>query len=259
MVAAIIAALVGLILPGLLSGREAARRIQCTNNLRQIALGLQNYLTVLEVLPPGVVNPTGPIHNTPDPDDIHVAWTVLLLPYVELRGVAEATDYEVSVYDAANDTVRNVQLNVLLCPAAPGKSPDRFSSYAACHHDVEAPIDVDNHGVFYLNSAVRECDITDGCSATIFVGEKSIDRATDLGWLSGTSATLRNTGTPINAPPGSAGGGDRVGGFASRHPGGANFAFGDGSVRFVAESISPAVYRLLGHRADGEMVGDDEY
>ena len=72
------------------------------------------------------------------------------------------------------------------------------SSYAACHHDVEAPIDVENHGVFYLNSSIRHEDIPDGSSYTIFVGEKRI-ASQDLGWLSGTRATLRNTGTPLNA------------------------------------------------------------
>jgi prepilin-type processing-associated H-X9-DG protein len=50
-----------------------------------------------------------------------------------------------------------------------------------------------------------------------------------------------------------------VGGFSSRHPGGANFAFGDGSVRFLKSTISPRVYRRLGNRADGELVGDDQF
>ena len=74
--------------------------------------------------------------------------------------------------------------------------------------------------------------------------------------MSGTRATLRNTGTPINAAAAARRRRLVVGGFGSRHPGGANFAFGDGSVRFLSERINPAVYRLLGHRDDGEPISD---
>ena len=143
---------------------------------------------------------------------------------------------------------------------------DGVSSYAGCHNHVEAPIDVDNRGVLFLNSRVSKAEITDGTSFTIFVGEKTLKRP-DSGWMSGTRATLRNTGTRLNAKraPGANGGvgadpNDHgalfVGGFSSAHPGGANFIFGDGSVRFITESINPAVYRLLGHRADGELISD---
>ena len=74
-------------------------------------------------------------------------------------------------------------------PLEPGRT-----SYAACQNDVEAPIDVDNHGGFYLNSRVRVVDVVDGLSQTIFVGEVAVP--SPLGWMSGTRATLRNTGHP---------------------------------------------------------------
>ena len=174
-------------------------------------------------------------------------------------------------------------MNPALMPAGPGRT-----SYAACQNDVEAPIDVDNHGGFYLNSRVRVVDVADGLSQTIFVGEVAVP--SPLGWLSGTRATLRNTGHPINGvdlstleltepanPPlpedltardletrierGSLAVSPRfVGGFSSAHPGkGANFAFGDGSVRFLKQTIDRSVYRRLGHRADGEPIDDDAY
>ena len=127
-------------------------------------------------------------------------------------------------------------------------------------------------------------DVTDGSSFTIFVGEK-YRTANDLGWMSGTNATLRNTGTRLNNGAGATGrfalptgdddededqakaAGARgeadaavfVGGYSSRHPGGANFAFGDGSVRFLKSSISPRIFRRLGNRADGEMISADQY
>ena len=165
----------------------------------------------------------------------------------------------------------------------PGKS-----SYAACHHEVEAPIDEDNHGVFFLNSHIRVVDVTDGLSQTIFLGE--VPWATELGWVSGTRATLRNTGHPINGvtpgsvvltEPGSLPLGEAlslrdldhridagglqvaptfVGGFGSTHPGGgANFGFGDGSVRFIKQTIGSTFYRRLGHRSDGEIIDDDTF
>ena len=71
-----------------------------------------------------------------------------------------------------------------------------LSSYAGCQNDIEAPIDVDNHGVFYLNSRVRVIDVSDGLAQTLFVGE--VVKSSPLGWVSGTRATLRNTGSPLN-------------------------------------------------------------
>jgi prepilin-type processing-associated H-X9-DG protein len=139
-------------------------------------------------------------------------------------------------------------------------------AYSACHHDVEAPIDVDNHGVMFLDSSVRREDIRDGAANTIFIGEAGGPGG--WGWASGTRATLRNTGSRINGgrvPPGGVApivtpGGIgllSVGGFGSTHGPGANFAFGDGSVRYLYEAISPKLYQQLGHRADGALAVED--
>ncbi|MCA1684500.1 MAG: DUF1559 domain-containing protein [Planctomycetia bacterium] len=255
-VLAVIAIILSLMLPALQASREAARRSSCINSLRQLGLALQNYEYINQVLPPGVVDTRGPIHNRPE--GLHIGWIVQLLPFMEQNGVYNAIDTNVSVYDPANATGARVRINTLLCPSDLERGVPRGVmmdvSFAACHHDVEAPIDVDNHGVFFLNSRVRHEDIPDGSSFTFFVGEKRLQVASSGGWMSGTRATLRNTGTPINAAPEP--GGDLVGGYSSYHPGGANFAFGDASVRFLSERIDPHVYRLLGHRADGEMIDD---
>ncbi len=284
-VIAIIAVLIALLLPAVQSAREAARRAQCLNNLVQIGVALQNYESSYEVLPPGVVNPTGPIANVPK--GYQMGWMVQILPYIEQGNAFKKVNFRDGAYDPSNATVAGHHINVFFCPSesGPTSSPDAAgrsvasNSYAACHHDVEAPIDAKNHGVFYLNSATRYEDITDGTSFTIFVGEK-LRFANELGWMSGTRATLRNTGTVPNARsrrfPGQAvddpdetdvaadapGKPDPrlvVGGFSSRHSGGTNFLFGDGSVRFVKSTINLAVYRLLGHRADGEPVSGDLY
>jgi prepilin-type processing-associated H-X9-DG protein len=265
----IIAAFFCLMIPAIGNSRNAARRTQCANNFKQILLGLQNYETQNQALPSGVVNPTGPIHNRRE--GLHSGWIVALLPYLDFAQLAESIDPDVSVYEQVSPAAVSSRIGILRCPSDPLNKgtalPPGLSSYAGCHHDVEAPIDVDNHGAFFLNSRVRREDISDGTSFTFFVGEKPINAA-DLGWASGTRATLRNTGTPLNDPStihddvtGLPGAADAlaVGGFASYHPGGAHFGFGDGSVRFISQSISPSVYRHLGNRADGELISAADF
>jgi prepilin-type N-terminal cleavage/methylation domain-containing protein/prepilin-type processing-associated H-X9-DG protein len=279
-VIAIIAILISLLLPAVQQAREAARRATCKNNLAQLILAVHNYEMAYEVLPPGAVNSTGPVRN--EPKGYHMSWTVQLLPYIDQTPAFRQVDFKKGVYDAANQIVRNARLPVLQCPSSSywgeAEGP-AMSFYAGCHHATEAAIDAQNSGVFFLNSHVRFDEITDGSSNTIFIGEKLIeprdgDRLNDLGWMSGTRATLRNTGTAPNEgvrdllegrfsgpdgaqrkPPG-----DRgplfVGGFSSAHPGGAQFAFGDGSVHFISENINPQLYRNLGNRADGKIVGE---
>ncbi len=152
-----------------------------------------------------------------------------------------------------------------------------------CHHDVEAPIDADNHGVLYLNSHVGYDDITDGPACTILLGE--VRSGATLSWASGTRGTLRNTGSPINTPEPTLPAASKpyvttgqandelegvtddesfiplqfVGGFSSKHGFGANFLFCDGSVHFLNEGIDPRVFRHLGHRADGEIIDGEQY
>jgi len=281
-VIAIIGILIALLLPAVQAAREAARRMQCTNNLVQLGLALANYDAAHETLPPGVVNPEGPIRNVPK--GYHMSWLVQVLPYIEEQVTFKYVDFSVGAYDKKNAPVAGAEISIFVCPSDPGpyRGPYRDegrwpASYAGCHHDVEAPIDADNHGVFFLNSSIRAMDIPDGASHTIFAGEKQLD-ADDLGWMSGTRSTLRNTGTMINMTPRVENAGDTfgsvgeaiagqaaegpqaagddlaVGGFSSYHPGGANFLFGDGSVRFLSESMANDVYEQLGHRADGKLL-----
>jgi prepilin-type processing-associated H-X9-DG protein len=231
-----------------------------------LGLALQNYEAAFEMLPPGVVNPEGPIRNTPK--GYHMGWLVQILPFIEEQVTFQYVDFSVGVYDDKNKPVAQTEISVFACPSdgmAYSMEERWIASYAGCHHDLEAPIDADNHGVFFLNSHVRTRDITDGTTHTIFVGEKRVD-ATDLGWMSGTRATLRNTGTPINNTPVVRQQGDSfvleeggqasdlsVGGYSSYHPGGGNFVFGDGSVHFLSETIDQPTYEQLGHRADGKL------
>src|SRR5262245_6864623 len=266
-VIAIIGVLVALLLPAVQAAREAARRTACINNTTQLGLSLHSYEFHFETLPPGVTNPDGPIRN--EPQGIHVSWIVKVLPYLEQMAVYRRFDQAAGAYADANTEMRAVRISVLNCPSDPlpylndAKTIAR-SGYAGCHHDVEAPIDKDNHGLLFLNSNVRYSQIYDGSTVTILVSE-ALGSPDNLGWVSGTRATLRNTsaieaGQPYVPGPGGAkdekekAGSLFVGGFGSYHPGGVNVGFADGSTRFVNRLIEPKVLRLLGHRADGEIV-----
>ena len=205
-VIAIISILISFLLPGINGMRESARRTQCAMNLHQLSAAVHNYESAHGSLPPGVVDEGGPIVSLPQ--GRHHGWLGTLLPYLEEQNVYRHIDREKSVYDSANKGARSLTIPTYLCPSSSNWKVDvGYSHYAGVHHDVEAPIDADNHGLFFLNSHVTQHDISDGLGYTLMIGEKRIDHPLpDLGWLSGTAATLRNTGTPINMtgknPPG---------------------------------------------------------
>jgi prepilin-type N-terminal cleavage/methylation domain-containing protein len=206
-VIAIIGILIALLLPAIQAARESARRANCSNNLAQIGTALASYQSARLALPPGTVDTQGPIYNVPQGN--HLGWMAHLLPYIEEQTAFKQLDQSLGAYDKKNAPVRRLCISIFLCPSYPGTTfvggPVQsqiagLSNYAGCHHDVEAPIDENNNGVLYLNSRIREKDVTDGTSHTIYVGEK-LGSQWDLGWLSGTRATLRNTGTAINQTP----------------------------------------------------------
>ena len=289
-VIAIIAILVALLLPAVQAAREAARRSQCKSNLQQISVALQNYHDAHDSLPAGSTNETGPIRH--EPVGYHHSWYTMLLPYIGENSVDAHIDAGFGIYSEANATSRAAVLPLLLCPSDSASRTSAagdagLTNYAGAHHPVEAPIDTTNHGVLFLNSRVRFADVLDGVSHTLFVGEFKRSPA-DLGWASGTRATLRNGGRPLNQTP--AGSpyyndpqappvadpiktamtifddsvpeelrGDpayEVGGFGSYHAGGQHFALGDGSVRFMSENTTTAVLHQLMDRADGIAGGE---
>ncbi len=194
-VIAIIGILVGLLLPAVQAAREAARRSQCNNNLVQFGIALHNYDLAHRKLPPGTVDAKGPIVHLPV--GFHHSWIVQILPMMDERVAYESINHAQSIYSAANVPVRLYSFGPLHCPSSSSYSA-AFTNYAGVHDSREVPIDVTNNGVLYLNSAVRFDDIVDGAAHTIFVGEKLPD-ATELGWVSGTRATLRNLGSPFSA------------------------------------------------------------
>ena len=165
-----------------------------------------------------------------------------------------------------------------------------MTSYSGIHNDFETPIDVNQNGVLFLNSSIRYEQIRDGSSNTLFVIETRLNEGGDLGWMSGTRSSLRNTviktssskSTETNpesesesevaydyhAGMKSMGRGpartgsvnlnpEFVGGGSSYHTGGLHVLLGDGSVRFLSQNIAQKVLRNLAHRSDGEMIDEN--
>ncbi len=199
-VVAIIGILVGLLLPAVQAAREAARRASCANNLMQFGIAIHSYEMAHRVLPSGTVDAKGPIVHLPI--GFHHGWIVQILPMLEQQAAYEKLDHAASIYAKANFPVRSYGFQTLMCPSSRLWEP-LFSNYAGVYDSREVPIDVNNNGCMFLNSRVRFSEIIDGSSSTLLVGEKSVD-PTELGWSSGTRASLRNTGNPLNRGAGGA-------------------------------------------------------
>jgi prepilin-type N-terminal cleavage/methylation domain-containing protein/prepilin-type processing-associated H-X9-DG protein len=193
-VIAIIGVLVGLLLPAVQAARESARRAQCANFLNQLILAVHNYEMAHGVFPPGTIDAKGPILNAPI--GYHHNWLIQILPQLEEQNVWKAIDQTVSVYHKNNAAIVTAMPRILNCPSSP--APRGTPCYAGVHNDLEKPIDAADNGVFFLNSKIRYDDVTDGSAHTLYLGEKIPD-GWDLPWISGTRATLRNAGTPINS------------------------------------------------------------
>jgi len=186
-VIAIIGILIGLILPAIQAAREAARRASCANNLSQLAIGVHQYEQSFRVFPAGVIDSKGPITNIPI--GYHHSWICAILPNIEQNNAYRLLDHKQSIYAAANIPVRAHEISLLHCHSS--STIGAYTNYAGIHHDRESPIDADNNGMFFLNSFVLAKDVEDGLSHTAMISEKLNDQV-DLGWSSGTRASLRN-------------------------------------------------------------------
>ncbi|MFH5803599.1 DUF1559 domain-containing protein [Alienimonas sp. DA493] len=278
-VIAIIAILVSLLLPAVQQSREAARRASCANNLMQLALALQNYEVSAGHFPPGTIAANGPIRTLPtaeayralDPMPYHMNWLTQILPQLDEGPLYAHLDFSRSVYAEANDAVRETLPSGILCP-----SSATSAGYAGCIGGEDEPIDVDNGGVLFLNSAITYAEITDGAHHTLLIGEGGDGGWSTLSWASGTAATLAHSGVEPNAAPRLGNGalpvpeeGDvaadgetpdpdavalEVSGFYSSHVGGVQAALCDGAVRFFSDSIDATTWSRLGDRNDGELL-----
>src|SRR5579864_2852050 len=209
-VISIIAILIGLLLPAVQNAREAARRVQCMNNLKQIALAALNYASALGALPQG--QPFQADANNPGATAFGQAWTsaslfVSLLPYMEQQPLFNAVNYDVNICNAHNFTISGVAISTLWCPSDPKVAisqiiPDGwlldpgavkmcYTSYAGNAgtwfewYQQELPPQLNMNGLFHIRSAVRLEDIKDGLSNTLVFGERAhtmLDDASSLSW-----------------------------------------------------------------------------
>ena len=238
--------LVALLLPAVQQAREAARRSQSKNNLKQIGLAMHNYHEVYNGLPAG----THENENIKKPED-RLSWQVDILPFLDQAPLFNQVDMEKGWEDNANQQVFQVQIPTYLNPGLPAAANGKLglTHYVgmAGLGEKGPTLNVQDQGagIFAYHRSCNFRDITDGTSNTMMVSEAS----QDLGpWAAGGKSTLRSlTKKPyINGP-------DGLGGVAK---GGMNVLFADGSVRFISENINPTVLEALMTIAGGEVVGD---
>ena len=258
-VIAIIGMLIGMSFPALQSMRELTRRSNCEQNLVQLSLAISSYNATFGHYPIGTQAQTGPVLS--EPKGFHHNWAAALLPMLDAQNVYDAIDQSASVYAKANQEVRHLRIPVFICPSATGI---RYNAtcYSGVTGSTETPIDATNNGTFILNRRISDRDITDGLGYTLFIGEMLSPWEEDLGWMSGTRASLRDAGHRINAElkrihgpqtgvkPLSL---DYVGGFASDHPNGAHLLLGSGEYMFRSNSMDQKVLEQMAARSDGQI------
>ena len=138
-VIAIIGILIGLMFPAVGAMHEA-RRTTCQGRMARLGLAFQRYVAAYGTLPAGTTDPKGPIHNVPQGNQI--SWTVHLLPYLDEAGTLKHIDLNAGAYAAKMARVRKLHIAAFACPSQAPVAAAAFpaSSYAGCHHDIEAPL-----------------------------------------------------------------------------------------------------------------------
>jgi prepilin-type N-terminal cleavage/methylation domain-containing protein/prepilin-type processing-associated H-X9-DG protein len=263
---AIIGVLIALLLPAVQAAREASRRASCTNNLKQLGIAAANYVDVHGSYPIGVQFTFGFSTGS--------HW-LALLPQLDQRPLYDQMNFDWNLFSPANTTIQGVQISTLLCPSDPrawtvfdyplsgdgvllfsGNARQALCSYKGnsgpwFQHSRDPVIERQGQGLFLRQQIVRLADITDGTSNTIAFSETTTSRMTDdeffnysglwcAGWYGYTVFTSMYPINPWKQMPDLAADGlnySNVAAASSDHPGGANFALADGSVRFIKDTI----------------------
>ncbi|MEO1527087.1 MAG: DUF1559 domain-containing protein [Planctomycetota bacterium] len=338
-VIAIIGIMVGLLLPAVQSAREAARRMQCQNNLKQLALATHNFESTYKEFPPGLTT----FQFRPNPSGSVVNWYgntmfAYLLPFVEEPGIYERWDWsdtfaasQKNTSDPAQPGLRNrnapsaSMVRTFLCPSdltnngepilldynRRGYARGYFgqTSYignGGTHSTYFRDVDMQADGVFFMTGEDSQPEsyqnflrddevptkfsaVLDGTTQTIAFGERfhydpvfnsklyshptrfsryPIENWSAWGWTGGGNGTTHIFGstrvpinymTPEDAPTNYSSVNLRMSAFGSGHPGGANFAFTDGSVTFISEQINMALFRALSTKRGREPVAFEDF
>lgn len=271
-VIAIIGILIALLLPAVQAAREAARRTQCSNNLKQIGLALQNYHGARKEFPRGA--------GTDSSGKILFSWSALIFPYFEEANAEKLIDYSAGYNTSANQVAIKTFIPSYQCPSAPpnelvtccifipGEKDAAQTNYSAIGTHLKKDygvvlIPADGTGVMYDLSRTRIRDITDGTSKTFMVSEHVANPndpyktqypaycpggncVVGEAWASENRLTSYwgiNVGTTIIQS-----------GMVSLHKSGANFLFADGHVSFLPETINQSILIALTTRAGGETI-----
>lgn len=280
-VIAIIGVLVALLLPAVQAAREAMRRSSCQNNLHQLAVAGHNYHSTFNQLPSGWISD----RNTNLPG---WSWAAGLLAEMEQTPLYEQVNFSLPIHDPSHQVVRETSIKSMICPSDIG--PPIFEIAEGDDHGHNGQrvfggrginVDDEEHklfpiakanysgvfgtfdlhdgpaagdGLFYANSAHRFRDVTDGLSTTLMIGERS-SRLGGVIWHGfvedANAAEARIVGVADHVPN------DPVGhfeDFSSMHVMGAQFAFADGSVKFIGETIDLRIYKALATRNGNEVV-----
>jgi prepilin-type N-terminal cleavage/methylation domain-containing protein/prepilin-type processing-associated H-X9-DG protein len=291
---AIIAVLCAIVLPAVQQARESARQVQCKNNLHQIGLALNSYHATTNCFPPGWIVET-PIQ---DDSHNGWGWLAMLLPSAEQGPLFNSINFQHHLQQPVNETARLTVVAAFVCASDhpptrvpfyrkgasggatlspilaagdtvqttnPSATSVMFEVAGASYVGVFGTEDPDDRpdvlgdGVFSLNSARRFADLLDGASQTLVVGERSARRLAGT-WTGmhpmedeGPERVIGFTDHTPNDPEA-----DEAE-FSSRHPGGAHFLFGDGSVRYLGDHIDRVLYKALGTRGGQEVIGQSAF
>ncbi len=251
---AVIGLLVALVLPAVQASRKSARRAHCSNNLRQIGVGLQAYHAAAGAFPIGCIEPT---HR-------RLAWSLFLLPYIEEQATFDRYDQQALYYAAANRQATSTVIPIYLCPSTVRYSRAREENTSGDVNrngsydpgDFMAMLDYGGmfgwanaepygNGVLLYDVPVSLRQVTDGSSHTVIVAEDT-GRGTTMSGMWADGENIFDAGLPINTLQNNE--------IWSDHPGGAQVLLCDGSVRFLSDATPDATLAALCTRAGDEIV-----
>jgi prepilin-type N-terminal cleavage/methylation domain-containing protein/prepilin-type processing-associated H-X9-DG protein len=306
-VIAIIGILVALLLPAVQAAREAARRMQCTNNLKQLALACHNYVDTFKKFPPNHIFSVAPSGSQ---NVEGWGWHVLILPFIEQQPLHDQLDVNryslVDTLAKQNPGLQNpipllqTEIKSFVCPSDSNKfhplahtnrhfgggvgtsaggygnwrpSNTNYMSSRGMRNNNQINVNNDTHGMFMGILSVKLRDVLDGTSNTFLIGERDTINCRAGTWIgvrnprgNGTRGFYYNTANCrvlLNAPDPPFAWNSRQGcseGFSSLHPGGANFALADASVRFIGDTVEVRPCQLGGVRCwDIFNPGDQRY